>query len=201
MLSSDSVLTWSNISKRFGRRTVLDGVSGTLPPGQIIVVAGANGSGKSTFLKIAAGLISADRGEVTRPAARHIGYCAPAMELYGELTGLENLQFFADVSGIDVRRCDELLALVGLTKSASKLYSSYSSGMKQRLKLAFALLHNPSLLILDEPTIALDSAGVGVVNAIIDRHRKSGGSALIASNDPDEVERWADKRLELGTSA
>jgi ABC-type multidrug transport system ATPase subunit len=198
MSSSDIVLSWSGVAKSYGRRALFSGLSGELCAGRRLVVTGANGSGKSTFLKITAGLLCADRGEVVRPKKGRVGYCAPSLELYGDLTGRENLTFFAGVQGAREPDIDAVLTTVGLSKASHKLYISYSSGMKQRLKLAFALLNKPSLLILDEPTLALDSFGVRMVDDLLESHRVSGGAALIASNDEAESLRWADQRLVIG---
>jgi ABC-type multidrug transport system ATPase subunit len=189
------------ISKSFGRRRLFHDVTGTLVRGQIVIVTGVNGSGKSTFLKIAAGLLSPDSGDVVRPAEGRMGYLSPSLELYTELTGTENLQFFAGIAGLTDFDPDRALSTVGLSRAGSKLYSNYSSGMKQRLKLAFSTLRSPELLILDEPTLALDSEGVQVVDDIIMRHRSGGGAALIATNDESECRRWCDSRLEIGNQA
>jgi len=201
MSPQNAVLSWSNISKVYGRKVLFRELTGELTSGKKLVVTGSNGAGKSTFLKIAAGLLSPDAGHVVRPMNREIVYCAPSLELYGDLTGAENLLFFARIAGIDQFDPDIALGRVGLGRSASKLYSSYSSGMKQRLKLAFATLMPRSLLILDEPTLALDTDGVKVVDSLIQSHCDFGGCALIASNDQSEADRWADLRLSIGSQA
>ena len=197
----NSLISWSNLAKGFGRRPLFSGISGELAAGRVLVVTGANGAGKSTFLKIILGLLAADVGECKRLPIEKVGYCAHSMELYGDLTGMENLEFFARVAGVDESECRRLLDEVGLGRAGSKLYSSYSSGMKQRLKLAFALLNSPDLLVLDEPTLALDSDGTAIVDSLIARQRSSGGSALIATNEETEATRWADDRLPIGKQA
>jgi heme exporter protein A len=198
MQSAPAALRWSNVSKSYGRQLLFRGISGQLTPGKATVVTGQNGSGKSTFLRIVSGLAPPDSGTIERSENSDVGYFSPSLELYGDLTGRENLDFFAAVSGVDRLRCVPLLSQVGLTRSANKLYGSYSSGMKQRLKLAFAALRSPTIMILDEPTLALDSDGVAVVDLIIRKLLSEGGSALIATNDPAEVDRWADATIELG---
>jgi ABC-type multidrug transport system ATPase subunit len=197
MQPGTAAVQWTNLSKSFGRQVLFKRISGGLGEASTLVVTGPNGSGKSTLLRIIAGLASADSGQVERPDLASIGFCAPSLELYADLNGIENLQFFASILGIPSCRCVEVISEVGLSKSANKLYGSYSSGMKQRLKLAFAMLQQPSLLILDEPTIALDSDGISLVDRLIERHKAAGGSALIASNNIPEAERWGDSRLEL----
>jgi heme exporter protein A len=191
------VLRWSGLTKIFGRQRLFRDLCGELHRGSAMAVVGPNGSGKSTFLRIAAGLSVADRGEMKRPIPEQIGFCSPGLNLYEELTGGENLAFFAELCGIAKQSSVSLLSEVGLEKASDKLFASYSSGMKQRLKLAFALLRSPELLILDEPTIALDHEGVTVVDRIVDNHKLRGGSLLIATNDSSEAERWTDIVLDL----
>ena len=122
---------------------------------------------------------------------------APALSLYDELTGLENMEFFSKVRGIASNRndCMEIIDRVGLTEHATKASGDYSSGMKQRLKLAQALLHDPPLLLLDEPGSNLDSQGIGVVETLVSDQRKS-GVTVIASNEKREAD-YADRVINL----
>lgn len=185
------MLSWENLSKSYGRRRLFFDLTGQLGAGELLAVTGRNGSGKSTFLKILAGLVRADTGGVSRPQGQcSIGYAAPDLSLYGELTGRENLEFFADVRGIGKAGIDTLLAQAGLDRAAWKPVSAYSSGMRQRLKVCCALLHSPAVLLLDEPTLALDSDGVAFVEQILVAHTKALGCAVVATNDPGEAERW-----------
>lgn len=186
-----ALLEWHNLAKTFGRRCLFSEVSGALAPGQILVVTGPNGSGKTTFLKVLAGLVRADQGAVERAGETlSLGYTAPDMALYGELTGRENLEFFADIRGFGGERIAPLLARAGLARAGAKPVSAYSSGMRQRLKLCFALLSRPDVLLLDEPTLALDSDGVAFVEQILAEQRDGLGGAVVATNDPDEAARW-----------
>ena len=122
---------------------------------------------------------------------------APALALYDELTALENMAFFCRVRGVpyDRRHCLHLMERVGLTEQAHKMCRNYSSGMKQRLKLAQALLHNPPLLLLDEPGCNLDSKGMKIVEDITLAQRQS-GMTVIASNEKREV-NYADRIINL----
>jgi heme exporter protein A len=196
-----------DVTRQFGRRTVFSAVSGEASAGQSLVISGANGSGKSTLLKIVAGLLAPSRGEVSvciagreldrvrrRP---HIGYVAPDLALYAELTGAENLQFFGRLQGISLSRDDmiALLTTVGLRGRGRDYVGDYSSGMRQRLKYAVALLHRPALLLLDEPTANLDADGVAIVKAIIDEQKRH-GVVMIATNDAQEV-AWGDTLVQL----
>ena len=181
----------------YGRRTLFSAVDADVPPGRCLVVTGANGAGKSTLLKIIAGLLRPESGTVAFDGAR--GYAAPDVQLYGELTGLENLAFFARLRGVPDAPGESLLAEVGLARGRGRdLVSAYSSGMRQRLKLAVSRVGDPPLLLWDEPTATLDGAGKARADDILTRHRADGGLAVVATNDPAEAERWGDLRLTIG---
>lgn len=164
-----------------------------------MAVAGWNGSGKSTLLRIIAGLAKPSAGQVEmffksesiprQSKRRFVGMVAPALCLYDELTGLENLEFFCRVRGVDCNGndCLDIVDRMGLTEHATKMYGDYSSGMKQRLKLAQALLHRPPLLLLDEPGCNLDSKGIRVVEEIISKQSQL-GITVIASNEKREID-------------
>jgi len=202
-------LELKGIAKVYGGRTIFDGISVALEAGRSLAVAGRNGSGKSTLLKIVCGLVRPTRGEIVLtvagraiPAAgryRYIGLVAPDLVLYDELTALENLQFFARVRGLEVSEghLRERLGEVGLERRAHHLnVGSFSSGMKQRLKYAFALLHRPGVLLLDEPTSNLDEAGIAMVEQVVALQREQ-GILIVAANDAEEL-RYGDSILRLG---
>jgi heme exporter protein A len=191
------MLEWRELGKQFGRRRLFSGLSGALADGVPLVVTGRNGSGKSTFLRILAGLVRPDYGSVIRTTTR-VGYASPDLSLYGELTGLENLEFFASVrpgASLDAR---ELLERAGIAKAANRPVGQYSSGMRQRLKIAVAIAHQPDILFLDEPTLALDSDGVAFVESVVADYSQAGKCLAIATNDAGESARWAAARLDLG---
>lgn len=201
-------LTLDNISAAYGARQVLANVSLQLQTGEVLVVSGANGSGKSTLLRVLSGLQQPSAGAVAyevggtrygpRDASGLVGWVAPDLALYRELTGLENMRFFAHVRGL--RRSDaDLVALlddVGLAGREHDQVASYSTGMQQRLRYAYALLHEPPVLLLDEPTVTLDERGAAIVATLIERHRRR-GITVVATNDPREL-RWGDYVLTLG---
>jgi heme exporter protein A len=193
-------LTLDNVSMAYGRRVLFRNVCAHVGPGETLVVTGANGTGKSTLLKIIAGLSRPVEGAVLFPGGRAtLGYAAPDVQLYAELTANENLEFFRHLRGLTSNAADGLLAQVGLSPArGSDAVGTYSSGMRQRLKLAVSLLGAPPLLIWDEPTLALDAAGFDLTNALLAAHRERGGLAVLATNDLAEAERWADLRLALG---
>ena len=204
-------VTLESVSHQFGARCVFRDISCSIASGEVLVVSGANGSGKSTLLRVVAGLLTPTSGAVTIRVEgalldgfdrrRQIGFVAPDLVLYRELTGAENLQFFAELHGITLDRTStvDLLSRVGLRGRGRDLAGSYSSGMRQRLKYAFALLHTPPILILDEPTANLDAEGIEVVEGIVDnvRNRDGGGLVIVATNEPRELE-WSRLQIHLG---
>ena len=191
-------LALDNVTMAFGPHLLFENVGAKAGPGEALVVTGANGTGKSTLLKIIAGLTRPESGAVERETV--FGYAAPDVNLYAELTGRENLTFFAGLRGLS-GDADGLLTQVGLPRRRGvDLVGTYSSGMRQRLKLAVSLLGDPPLLIWDEPTLALDEAGGKSVEEILDRHRRGGGVTVLATNDSAEADRWGRHgvRLHLG---
>lgn len=200
------------ITHSFGTRCVFRNVCASVRSGEALVVSGSNGSGKSTLLRIIAGLLTPGAGKVdirvggellNGPASRRqIGYVAPDLVLYRELTGAENLQFFAELHGrkLDREAMIDLLTSVGLRGRGRDPVGGYSSGMRQRLKYAFALLHAPPILLLDEPTANLDVDGIAIVERIVEaqQRRVGGGLTIIATNEPREL-GWSANRLHLET--
>ncbi|RMD78190.1 MAG: ABC transporter ATP-binding protein [Chloroflexi bacterium] len=196
------------LSAGYGGRPILRDLNFTLQRGEVLVVSGPNGSGKSTLLRILAGLQApagglvyyevGDRRFDPRDARHLIGWVAPDLALYRELSGLENLRFFAQVRGLTIsdEALNELLTYVGLGQRGNDRLAAYSSGMTQRLRYAFALLHRPPVLLLDEPTVTLDERGAAVVERIIAAQRQR-GLTVIATNDPYEL-RYADLLVKLG---
>ncbi|MCH9649892.1 MAG: ATP-binding cassette domain-containing protein [Deltaproteobacteria bacterium] len=175
-------LSFQNLYRSFGRLAVLRGVSGEVSTGQTLLVTGANGSGKSTLLKCLAGLMVPDRGEIsyrqdnTQLDARErrlaIGYVAPDLSFYEELTVEENLLFFARLRRTSEDRIGHLLERVNLPPDRSA--GTLSSGMLQRLRWCFALLHQPRLLLLDEPFQNLDSPGQDATRSLLEQHLDEG---------------------------
>jgi len=197
----------SDLCKHYTRTLLFKDISFELHPGEVLAITGWNGSGKSTLLRIIAGLVRPSSGKVEmffqgesvpkESRRRFVGMVAPAFSLYEELTALENLEFFCKVRGIayDRKSCLGMMERTGLSENAHKLCRNYSSGMKQRLKLAQALLHNPPLLLLDEPGCNLDSKGMKIVANIISAQRQR-GMTVIASNEKREVD-YGDRVINL----
>jgi heme exporter protein A len=201
-------IEFHDLAKRYNRRQVFSGLNGLVADGRSLVITGANGSGKSTLVRVLCGLARPSRGRVAvhldgvdlEPAdcRREIGVVAPDMSLYGELTAEENLSFFARVRGLPLSKQDfaSMLDRVGLAGRGDDPVGEYSSGMRQRLKYAQALLHRPRLLFLDEPTANLDEAGSAIVAEIVAEQKKR-GILVLATNEPEEV-AFGDEVLHLG---
>jgi heme exporter protein A len=210
MADDDFQLDLQEVAAGYGARRVLAGVSLVLRRGEVLVVAGHNGSGKSTLLRLIAGLQQPTAGHISflvrgqrlRPDQGRdlVGWVAPDLQLYRELTALENLAFFAEVRGLRRRRAEleALLGEVGLGGRGDDLLAAYSSGMAQRLRYAYALLHRPPLLLLDEPTVTLDERGAALVERVVAAQRER-GLVVIATNDPREL-RFGDYVLRLSAS-
>jgi heme exporter protein A len=204
---TSSTLKVQDISKHFGGTLLFENISFSLENGDVFAITGWNGSGKSTLMRIIAGLVRPSTGDIEMVSnetavskaskRKFIGFVAPALSLYDELTGFENLSFFHKVRGGngDHSGCRDVMRMVGLDGQEKKTCKEYSSGMKQRLKLAQALIHKPPLLLLDEPGSNLDNKGIKIVEDIIGEQRKI-GMTIIASNEKREVD-YADRILNL----
>jgi heme exporter protein A len=189
----------------YGRLAVLRDLDLEVVGGELLLVTGKNGSGKSTLLRCLAGLTVAQRGEIHctvegRPLGiaerrRAVGYAAPDLELYGELTTSENLAFACRLRGLGEGRGDDLLRRLGLPLDRDA--SALSSGMRQRLRWAWALLHRPAILLLDEPLQNLDNPGRRDVLELLDEHLAQGGLAVVANPEPLELHHVA-RHLDLG---
>jgi len=187
-----------SLEKYFGRRLVFQGVNASWESGFVYGIAGSNGSGKSTLVKIIANLISSDRGKIihkendktisSEQLHNFLGFLSPYLFLYDEFSAEENLIHFSNIRGIKFNKqlFDELMNKVNLFDRRSDLVRGYSSGMKQRLRFVFALLHQPRLIIFDEPTSNLDSEGKEAVCKIINEQRKT-NLLIIASNDESDL--------------
>ena len=191
-------LELSSVKKFFGRRLIFNNLNFKINKPGVYGVSGPNGSGKSTLVKIIAGIIGASDGKVIHKINEkeiipeklhnHIGFVSPYLVLYEEFSAWENLELFARIRGInlDEQRVKYLLEKFLLLNRKDDLVKTYSSGMKQRLKFIFSLMHSPELLILDEPTSNLDEEGKNSVYEII---REEGGKniVIVASNEKQDL--------------
>jgi ABC-2 type transport system ATP-binding protein len=196
-----------NIRKAYGPVVAVDDVSFSVGAGELVAVLGPNGAGKTTTVSIISGLVTPERGDVridgrplrgdTDPGKRRIGLVPQDLALYDELSARENLQFFGALFGLAGRAADtamaSVLALVGLAERARDRVGTFSGGMKRRLNLAAGLLHDPDILLLDEPTVGVDPQSR---NAIFDNLEtlKARGKALVyTTHYMEEAERLADR--------
>lgn len=187
----------SNLSKRYDDVVALDDASFEVPLGTICGFVGPNGSGKTTTIRMLLGLIkpSSGTGSIIGNSISHpekylkdVGAMIEGPAFYPALSGLENLKVFAKLGGIPFERCQDLLELVGLADRGRDKYKNYSLGMKQRLGIAAALLPNPKLLILDEPTNGLDPAGIQEVRDLLEKLASDGVTVFVSSHLLSEIE-------------
>lgn len=194
-----TILALQNMTKSYGARTVLDQVSLQLPTGQLLGLIGPSGSGKSTVIKLSLGMTQADTGEAyifetrmpNRKALAQIGYMAQNDALYETLTGYDNLKFFAqmrDIKAVD-HEISRVAQIVDLTAALKQQVKGYSGGMKRRLSLAIALLGEPDLLILDEPTVGIDPALRLQIWEELRRQQANQKTILMTTHVMDEAER------------
>ena len=208
-MSGGISISFSDVAKRYDLRVVFRAVSGKARPGEVLVITGPNGSGKSTLLAILCGLLRPTRGDVRYRSrggedlprdtwGRHLGVVAPSMAVYEELTALENLRFYARVRGLALDDADhrELLERVGLDPSRKTPVRGFSTGMAQRLKIAQALLHDPGVLFLDEPSSNLDPSGQDWLETHVRTLVDEGRTVVLATNDRREM-TWGSRNVSL----
>jgi heme exporter protein A len=190
------VVTATKLSKRFGEKRVFARVDVSLDRSDFLLVTGPNGSGKTTLLRVLAGLDAPTGGQVLLPDRGVIGYLGHEPLVYRELTPLENLHLFGRLYRVPERaeRIGMLLERFGLWEVRDARVSTFSRGMRQRLGLCRVLLHEPELVILDEPFNALDAAGSDLLDATLDE-LAARSAVVVATHDPGRVERLATQRL------
>ncbi len=194
-----NILQLKGISKKFKKATAIDNIDLHIRKNTIYCLLGPNGAGKSTTLKIIAGLLRPSSGFIefnghpwTRKDLNYTGSLIENAPLYGNLTSKENLDVLTTMLGIPKTRIDEVLEIVGLQDTGSKQVKNFSMGMKQRLGIAQAILNNPDLLILDEPTNGLDPLAIQELRELILNFPKNGVTVLLSSHMLSEVEHLAD---------
>ncbi len=201
------ILVVRQLVKRFGVRTAVDGVSFEVRAGEAVGLLGPNGAGKTTTLSMVSGLLAADSGEVrlagrpiegdTDPRKRLLGLVPQELALYEPISAWDNLAFFGALQGLRGAALADAscsaLELVGLADRARDLVKTFSGGMKRRLNLAVALLHDPQLLLLDEPTVGVDPQSRNALFDNIEALRRRGKTILYTTHYMEEVERLCDR--------
>ncbi|MEK6258707.1 MAG: ABC transporter ATP-binding protein [Planctomycetota bacterium] len=197
-----SLLEARRLKKSYGGCPAVVDVSFSLEPGEVLGLLGPNGAGKSTTMMMLAGLLVPDEGEVilggscfdgrNRDQRRLLGVVPQDFAIYPDLNAIENLQFFGRLYGLHGRelqaQCDEVLERIGLVDSASRIAGGYSGGMKRRLNFGVALMHRPSVLILDEPTVGVDPQSRSHLLDCVRDQARSGVGVIYASHYMEEVQ-------------
>ena len=195
------VITVTNLIKQFGRFAALRGVSATFDAGRLYTIVGENGAGKTTLLRVLAGLVRPTRGTVSmlgasdpRMVCRELGYMAHPSLLYEEMSGMENLRYFALLYGIrEDSRCAESIAAVGLDPELQRPVGQYSQGMRQRMSLARALLHDPRILLLDEPFSNVDVRSAHEMVNLLRGMRDRGKTLFVVTHQASLLDGAADE--------
>ncbi len=193
----ESILTINNLTKKFGYLTAVKDLSFTINKGNVYGILGPNGSGKSTTLGIVLNVVNKTEGSFhwfdgntsTHDALKKVGAIIERPNFYPYMTATQNLKLVCKIKGVDFSKIDEKLEIVGLLERKDSKFKTYSLGMKQRLAIASALLNDPEILILDEPTNGLDPQGIHQIREIIKQIAAKGTTILLASHLLDEVEK------------
>lgn len=198
------IICVDGLIKEYAGIKVVDGVSFSVNKGEIYGLLGRNGAGKTTIMKILLGLANPTSGKVSilgkdmsvnseKKVLKKVGCIIENPGFYSNLTGTENLEIFAKLRGLDQDSVKKALELVNLPYKDKKLFSKYSLGMKQRLAIANAIMHNPEILVLDEPINGLDPIGIAEVRELLKKLKESGVSILISNHILSELENVADR--------
>ncbi len=197
------MIRYRGFSKRFGQHVAVDSLTLEVVRGEVVALLGPNGSGKTTTLKAAAGLIRPTAGEVLlgeppqpaeKPAARRVlSYLPQKVSFPDALTGAEVVEFYRELRGAAPERSAQVLRFAALNGAGARAVGTYSGGMVQRLGLAVALLPDAPVFLLDEPTAALDPDGLCAFYGLVERAREDGRAVLFTSHQLGDVERLADR--------
>ncbi len=191
----DSILSVDGVWKFYGDYPALRDVSLSLGKGKCLALIGRNGAGKTTLLRILAGFSKPGKGSVSivgleprsTEARRRIGFIGHGISVYDELSASENLRLFAKLYGLPASAATDLLERVGLTRVKDGLVREFSRGMRQRLAIARAFLHEPSVLLLDEPFTSLDDRAIGVLQQLLRSARNRGASVIMSTHQLREA--------------
>jgi ABC-type multidrug transport system ATPase subunit len=204
--SATAIITVHNVVKQFGRFAALRGVTAEFEAGRFHAILGDNGAGKTTLLRALAGLAHPTRGEISifgktpKAASRDLGYMAHPSLLYDEMSGMENLRYFAGLYGIaGDGRCQEVIRGVGLDPELTRPVGQYSQGMRQRMSLARAILHDPKVLLLDEPFSNVDAHSAHEMVGLLNGMRDAGKTIFVVTHQAALLEGVADEFVWMDT--
>ena len=195
------IVVVTDLVKQFGRFAALRGVNGAFEGGRLYAVLGDNGAGKTTLLRALAGLTHPTRGSISilgtdalRSVSSQVGYMAHPSLLYDEMSGMENLRYFSHLYGIaNEERCRQVIRLVGLDPELARPVGQYSQGMRQRMSLARALLHDPKILLLDEPFSNVDVSSGREMVKLLAQMRDAGKTIFVVTHQSALLESAADE--------
>lgn len=197
---ASTIITVSNVVKQFGRFAALRGVTAEFDAGSFHAILGDNGAGKTTLLRALAGLAAPTQGEISifgknpKAASRDIGYMAHPSLLYDEMSGMENLRYFAQLYGITGDdRCEEVIRSVRLDPALIRGVGQYSQGMRQRMSLARAILHDPKVLLLDEPFSNVDVHSAQDMVGLLRGMRDAGKTIFVVTHQASLLDGVADE--------
>lgn len=194
-------LRFDNIDKRYGGLYALRRLSLEIVPGECVVLAGRNGSGKTTLLRIAAQIVLPTAGKLSFPGTYQgrPGYVAHATMVYDELSAEENLVLFAKLQNVEnpAIRAEDLLREVGLFERRDSLVRTFSRGMRQRIAIARALIHRPSVLLFDEPATGLDPLGISWLANALREMQRAGGTILMSLHGESELSALATRAVHI----
>jgi len=198
--SSSGIVVADGLIKQFGRFAALRGVTAQFAAGKLYVIVGDNGAGKTTLLRTIAGLAPQTHGTISvlgsskiKNVRAQIGYMAHPSLLYDEMTGMENMSYFAGLYGLPQSRCREVIADVKLDPDLERPIGQYSQGMRQRMSLARAILNDPKLLLLDEPFSNVDLRSAHEMVGLLAQMRDRGKTLFVVTHQPGLLESIADE--------
>ena len=194
---AETLLRASAVSRHFGRVIALEPIDLELCSGEAVALVGPNGAGKSTLMSILAGALKASEGQIAVKGSAKVGWLPQRPAHYGRLTALENLVLFARLEQMDEPKQEAARMAERFSLPSDRLSTYLSIGNRQRLSLAIALLGNPNVLLLDEPTASLDPKQRALLWHEAQRHVTGGGAVLFSSQNPEEVERHATRVVAL----
>jgi ABC-type multidrug transport system ATPase subunit len=197
---NSNIVVADGLVKQFGRFAALRGVTAQFMSGKLYVIVGDNGAGKTTFLRTIAGLAEQTRGTISvlgsqeiKNVRAQIGYMAHPSLLYDEMSGMENLTYFAGLYGLPHSKCREVIAAVKLDPDLERPVGQYSQGMRQRMSLARAILNDPKLLLLDEPFSNVDLRSAEEMTTLLANMRNHGKTIFVVTHQPGLLETMADE--------